>query len=105
MSTKVGTIVVQRGRGRPRWMLPVVLSVVAVTVAVLAIAGVVAVTSDEPVTDAPSVTLPIFAGGKIYADRWEEKPAQYGVTFVEPGVGYSASGYARTFEETAHQRG
>jgi hypothetical protein len=105
MSTRIGTIDVHRGRGRPGWMRPVAFSIIAFTAAVLAIAGIVTVTSEEPVAEAPSATLPMFEGGQIHPGRWEAKPAQYGASFAEPGVSYPASGYARTFEDTAHQRG
>lgn len=102
MST--GTIAVPAGRGRRRWMVWMVSSVVAIAVAVLTVAAVTSVISNEPIAEESSVVLPIFAGGPIHPGGWEESPPGYGDTFRE-SVSQSASGYGRTLGETAHQRG
>jgi len=105
MSAGVGTIVVQPGRGERRWIVRLVIWFVAVTVAVLTVAAVVSVTSEEPVAEESPVVLPIFGGGPIHPGGWEEKPPGYGSAFQEPAVNPPASGYGRTFGDTAHQRG
>jgi len=102
MST--GTIAVQAGRGRRWWILRLLISLLAVTVAVLALSIMVSVTSEGPIAEEPSQVLPIFAGGPIHPGGWEESPPGYGDTFRE-SVSQSASGYGRTLGETAHQRG
>jgi hypothetical protein len=102
MST--GTIAIQPGRERRRWMVRLVISFVAVTVAALAFVGVVNVTSQEPIAETSQV-LPIFAGGPIHPGGWEEKPPGYGGASQESPVSEPASGYGRTFGETGHQRG
>jgi hypothetical protein len=84
------------------WMVG---SFVAIAMAVLTVAAVTSVISNEPIAEESSVVLPIFGGGPIHPGGWEERHAGYGDTFRESAAGQSASGYGRSFGETAHQRG
>jgi hypothetical protein len=102
MSTGAGTIAVRQGRG---WRFRLVIPLIALTVAVLTVAGVLSLTSEEPVAEESPVVLPIFGGGPIHAGRWEAKPAEFGSTFAAFAVTEPASEYGRTLEETGHQRG
>ncbi len=105
MSTGVGTIAVRTGGGRRRWMLRVVISVVAVAVAALSFAGIRSLTSAEPVGGQPSGVLPKFEGGPVHAGSWEDRHPVYGGFSDGPAVHQPVSGYARTFEQTGGQRG
>jgi hypothetical protein len=102
MSTGAGTIAVRQGRG---WGFRLVIPLIALTVVVLTVAGVLSLTSEEPVADESPVVLPIYGGGPIYVGRWEAKPAEFGSTFAGLPVTRPASEYGRTLEETGHQRG
>ena len=102
MSTGVGTIAVRQGRG---WRFRLVIPLIALTVVVLTVAGVLSLTSEEPVAGESPVVLPIYGGGPIYAGRWEGKPAEFGGTFAEFPVTQTDSEYGRTLEATSHQRG
>jgi hypothetical protein len=102
MSTGAGTISVRQGRG---WRFRLIIPLIALTVAVLTIAGVLSMTSEAPVAEESPVVVPIYGGGPVHAGRWEAKPAEFGSTFAGRPVSQSASDYGRTLEETGHQRG
>jgi hypothetical protein len=102
VSTGAGTIAVRQGRG---WRFRLVIPLIALTVVVLTVAGVLSLTSEEPVADESPVVLPIYGGGPIYAGRWEAKPAEFGSIFAEVTVTQPGSDYERTLEATSHQRG
>jgi hypothetical protein len=102
MSTGAGTIAVRQGRG---WRFRLVIPLIALTVAVLTVAGVLSLTSEERVANESPVVLPIYEGGPIHAGRWEGKPAEYGGTFAELPVIQTDSEYERSLQETGHQLG